>query len=115
MHLLTRHSLAFLSLSQPPHTHTHTGMGLLGDDPEGTAPALDNTGHRMKVQQGGPADDPTAGMTKQQKVQWVKEEEKKRELTEHERKLLEEEFAEERRNAARSTFRDRFKKITPEP
>jgi hypothetical protein len=88
-------------------------MGLLADDAESGAPSLDNTGHRMKIRTGA-ADDPTAGMSQQEKVQWEKEEEKKRELTAHERKLKEEEFAEERRNAARNTFRDRFKKITPD-
>ena len=56
-----------------------------------------------------PPANPTEGMSHEQRVLWVKEEEKKRELTEHERKLLDEDFAEERKRAARDTFRDRFK------
>jgi hypothetical protein len=56
-----------------------------------------------------PPANPTEEMSHEQRVLWVKEEEKKRELTEYERKLLDDDFAEERKRAARDTFRDRFK------
>jgi len=71
--------------------------------------SLDNTGRGMTLKE---EDAKKEHRTSTERVQW---EEKKlqRKLTPHERKLIEEEFAEERMQQARDTFRSRFNNLPP--
>lgn len=95
-----QHYAALHAQSDAAESTTHGGITARDDDDIDT--------HPHHVASWSPAG-PTVGMTPREKVQWEKEERERRELSEHERKLAEEEFAEERRRAARDTFRDRFK------